>query len=355
MHFQRLDAALGQLNGLGQLVHEPEMLLGPSLTQEALSSSRIEGTQASLSDVLSAESENIRIRDENLRAVANYINAANQGMKLLDTLPVTQRFFSALHETPMSDVTAEEKSPGELRRSPVWIGSPTAKPENAKFVPPHQIHIGELLTDWESFVNEPARMPLVVKCALMHYQFETIHPFLDGNGRIGRLLIAFMLVSEHRLPAPILYISGYFERNRQEYYERLQAVRERGEINEWIQFFCAAVTAQSNDGATRIHSLIEIRERYRREAHGERSALPGLIDLIFHNPVITVGSVQRALGISQPTASNLIHRTEKRGLVKLMGRSGRGGKGRSIATERWRAVASPIDLEAEVVGDFHSS
>ena len=139
---------------------------------------------------------------ENLRAVANYFNAANQGMKLLDTLPVTQRFFSALHETPMSDVTAEEKSPGELRRSPVWIGSPTAKPENAKFVPPHQIHIGELLTDWESFVNEPARMPLVVKCALMHYQFEPIHPFLNGNGRIGRLLIAFMLVSEHRLPAP---------------------------------------------------------------------------------------------------------------------------------------------------------
>lgn len=349
------DAALGQLNGLGQLIREPELLLGPSLTQEALSSSRIEGTQASLSDVLSAESEDILIRDENLREVANYIRATNQGMKLLDTLPVTQRFFSALHETLMSDVRGEEQSPGELRRSPVWIGSPTAKPENAKFVPPHQIHIGDLLTDWESFVNEPVRMPLIVKCALMHYQFETIHPFLDGNGRIGRLLIGFMLVSEHRLPAPILYISGYFERNRQEYYERLQAVLERGEINEWIQFFCAAVTAQSNEGAIRIGSLIEIRERYRREAHGERSALPGLIDLIFHNPVITVRSVQRALRISQPTASSLIHRTEQRGWVKLVSRSGRGGKGRWIATEIWRAVASPIDVEDGVAGDFNSA
>ena len=340
------DLALGQLAGLGQLIREPELLLGPSLAQEALSSSRIEGTQASLSEVLSAESEDSPIRDENLREVTNYLAAARQGMELLDTLPITQRFFCLLHETLMSDVRGEEKMPGELRRSPVWIGSPTARPETAKFVPPHQSHLGDLLADWEKFMNEPVPLPVLVRCALVHYQFETIHPFLDGNGRIGRLLIGFMLVAQERLPAPILYISGYFENHRQEYYERLQAVRERGEIDEWIQYFCTAVTAQANDSATRIRSLVEIRERYRGEVRADRSALPGLVDIVFKNPVITVGSVQRALSVSQPTASALIRKAQQKGWLESMGRWGRGGKERWLAREVWKAVAGPLDLDA---------
>lgn len=340
------DAALGRLAGLGQLVNEPELLLGPSLAQEAVSSSRIEGTQASLSEVLTAETEEAPIRDENLREVDNYLRAAREGMELLEELPISQRFFRQLHLTLMSDVRGEEKSPGELRRSPVWIGSPNARPETAKFVPPHQDHLGDLLADWEKFVNGEQRMPVLVKCALMHYQFETIHPFLDGNGRIGRLLIGFTLVAEGRLPAPILYISGFFESHRQEYYDRLQGVRERGEIDEWVQFFCAAVTAQAGDSAKRITSLVEIRERYRAEVITDRSALPGLIDIIFRNPVVTVGSVQRALAISQPTASSLIRRAEAKGWVSSMGRWGRGGKERWLAREIWTAVASPIDRDA---------
>ena len=340
------DAALGQLAGLGQLIQDPLILLGPSLTQEALSSSRIEGTQASLSDVLSAESDELPIRDENLREVDNYLTAAKQGMALLDTLPISQRFFCRLHETLMTEVRGEEKSPGEIRRSPVWIGSTNAKPETAKFVPPHQMHLGDLLGDWESFVNDPVPMPALVKCALMHYQFETIHPFLDGNGRIGRLLIGFMLVADGRIPAPILYISGYFESHRYEYYDRLQAVRERGEIDEWIQFFCAAIATQANDSARRIRSLVEIRERYRSGSQSERSALPGLIDIIFRNPVITVSSVQRTLKVAQPTAASLIKKAEQRGWVSSMGRWGRGGKQRWLAREVWAAVASPTDQDA---------
>jgi Fic family protein len=339
------DAALGQLAGLGQLIQDPELLLGPALTQEALSSSRIEGTQASLSEVLAAESDDGFPRDENLQEVDNYLAAARQGMELLSSLPISQRFFRALHETLMDSVRGEEKSPGDLRESPVWIGSATARPETAKFVPPHQTHIADLLDDWEVFVNEPPLMPALVRCALMHYQFETIHPFLDGNGRIGRLLIGFMLVSEDRLPAPILYISGYFENHRDEYYQRLQAVRERGELDEWVQFFCTAVAAQARDGSARIRALVEIRERYRREVHGSRSSLPGLIDLIFRNPVITVSSVSRALSLSQPGASNLVRQAAERGWVRSVGRWGRGGKERWIASEIWRAVASPLDVD----------
>lgn len=338
------DFAIGQLTGLSQLIQEPEVLLGPSMAQEALSSSRIEGTQASLSDVLSAETADEPITDENLREVDNYLQAARQGVELLEALPLTQRFFCALHKTLMTDVRGEEKYPGEIRRSPVWIGSTNAKPETAKFIPPHQEHLGDLLADWERFANQRTpSLPVLVKCGLLHYQFETIHPFLDGNGRIGRLMIGFSLMTEGVLPAPILHISGYFERHRQDYYARLQAVRERGEMDEWIEFFLAAITTQANESAARIKSLVDIRERYRKDVYGDRSALPTLIDIIFKNPVVTVSFVKRMLGVSQPTASALLRRAESKGWVRSMGRWGRGGRERWIATEVWAAVASTVD------------
>lgn len=339
----RADISLGRLSGLGQLVQDPELLLGPSMAQEALSSSRIEGTQASLSDVLSAESGGAPIVDENLREVDNYLRAAREGNALLGSLPVTQRLFCATHATLMSDVRGEEKAPGELRRSPVWIGSPNASPESARFIPPHQDHIPELLADWESFVNEDSgTVPVVVKCALMHYQFETIHPFLDGNGRIGRLLIGLMLVNDGVLPAPILHISGFFERHRVEYYERLQAVRERGEIEEWIRFFADGVTEQATESASRITLLVQTRERYRAEVRADRSALAGLVDVIFRNPVVTVGSVQRALDVSQPTASTVLRKAQERGWLVSMGRWGQGGKERWLAREIWDVVHDEV-------------
>lgn len=339
----RADIAIGRLAGLGQLVQEPELLLGPSMAQEALASSRIEGTQASLSDVLSVENDD-EILDDDLREVDNYLRAAREGVDLLADLPITQRFICALHETLMRDVRGDEKSPGELRRSPVWIGSPNARPETARFIPPHHDHLPDTLDDWERFVNGRLdTMSVTVKCALLHYQFETIHPFLDGNGRIGRLLIGFSLMADGILPAPILHISGYFERHRTEYYERLQAVRERGEVDEWVQFFAEAVTVRADDSAERIRKLVEIRERYRLAARTERSALPGLVDVIFKNPVLTVASVRRALGVSQPTASTLLRRAEEYGWVRSLGRAGRGGRERWRADEIWNAVAGSLD------------
>ncbi|PRY67944.1 Fic family protein [Glaciihabitans tibetensis] len=334
----RADLALGRLSGLAMIIDNPALLLGPALAQEALASSRIEGTEASLSEVLSAENEDVPIENENLREVANYLRAIEQGTQLIKSWPLTLRFFCALHETLLTGVRGEEKSPGELRKSPVWIGSPNARPETARFIPPHQDDLGALLADWERFVNDPSGMPTVLRGALMHYQFETIHPFLDGNGRIGRLLIGFELMHDNVLSAPILHISGYFETNRSEYYDRLQAVRERGEIDEWIQFFAAAVEHQANESAGRIRNLLDIRERYRVQVRGERSQVAGLIDVLLENPVVTVTGVVRALGVTQPTGSNLLHRAETLGWVRSAGRWGRGGKERWVASEIWHAV-----------------
>jgi len=165
----RATLALGRLSGLALLINDPELLLGPSMAQEALASSRIEGTQASLSEVLAAEDDDVPIEDDDLREVSTYLDAVDQGINLLGQLPLTQRFFCALHKTLLTGVRGEEKYPGELRRSPVWIGSPDARPETAKFIPPHQDHLGDLIADWERFVNEPSNMPPVLRCALMHY------------------------------------------------------------------------------------------------------------------------------------------------------------------------------------------
>jgi Fic family protein len=340
----RADLALGRLAGLSLLVSEPELLLGPSMAQEALASSRIEGTQASLSDVLSVEYDDLDIEDENLREVDNYLRAAREGMTLLEKLPISQRFICALHETLMTDVRGDEKYPGEIRRSPVWIGSPNARPETAKFIPPHQDLLGALLGDWEKFVNLPGSLPAVVKCALLHYQFETIHPFLDGNGRIGRLLIGFSLIKDGVLSAQILHISGYFEKNREAYYDRLQAVRERGEMDEWIQFFAEAVAVQSATSAFRIQKLINVRERYRRETLNDRSALLAVVDLIFKNPVVTVSALMKTAKVSQPTASAALRKAEAKGWLRSAGRWGRGGKERWIAKEIWSALT--MDLES---------
>jgi Fic family protein len=334
----RADLALGRLSGLALFIDDPALLLGPALAQEALASSRIEGTEASLSEVLSAENEDTPIENENLREVDNYLRAIEQGTELIKTWPLTLRFFCALHETLLSNVRGEEKAPGELRQSPVWIGSPNARPETARFIPPHQDELGALLADWERFVNEPSTMPPVLRGALMHYQFETIHPFLDGNGRIGRLLIGFELMHDKVLSAPILHISGYFETHRNAYYDRLQAVRERGEIDQWVQFFAAAVEQQANESAGRIRTLLDIRERYRAQVRGDRSQVADLIDILLKNPVVTVGAVVSALGVTQPTGSNLLRKAEALGWARAVGRWGRGGKQRWVATEIWQAI-----------------
>lgn len=334
--------ALGKVAGLSLLITNPEVLLAPSMVREALSSSRIEGTQASLSEVLSADSAKLPLANENLREVNNYLKALKQGTELLDSLPITGRLFCHLHKTLMTGVRGEEKYPGEFRRTPVWIGSPGATPGEARFIPPLPYRISELISDLEVFVNNDHNLSPVVRAALMHYQFETIHPFLDGNGRIGRLLISLLLINDSVLASPVLTLSSYFERTRGEYYERLQGVRELGQLDEWIRFFAVGVEAQANETATRIAALLEIQNRYRNQALASRSSIGRMVDLLFSNPVITSARIQEMLEVSQPTAAALIKQAAKLGWLTRTIRSGRGGREYWYAQEIWTVTTDEI-------------
>ncbi|RWR19095.1 Fic family protein [Microbacterium enclense] len=339
------DAALGHLQGLGMLITDPSLLIGPYLRREALASSRIEGTQASLSEVFQAEIDT-DARNDDTAEVHRYLQATHQAYTLAATLPITQRLILQVHETLLAGVRGEEKSPGEFRRSPVWVGRAGATPVSATFVPPLPQHLGDLLADWERFVNDDGRaLPALVQAGLMHYQFETIHPFLDGNGRIGRLLINLLLMERKRLPLPLLYLSNYFETHREEYYERLQAVRERADIEGWLTFFLEAVRAQADDAVDRSRRLISIRERYHSEAIKERSNLPRLVDIIVRNPFVTVKSVQDELEMTNQGTRLLIKNAEKRGWLRSLGTHGRGGRERWFAPAIFEVIDMPMTYE----------
>ncbi len=337
------DASLGRLQGLGTLIREPELLLGPYLTQEAVASSRIEGTQASLSDVLQAEASGAPSSSEDIAEVERYIEATRQGYTLVKDLPLTQRLILQLHKTLLSGVRGQEKLPGEFRRSPVWVGSPTDSPDTALFVPPLPDDLPDLIKDWEVFVNEPDLQPTLIRCGLMHYQFETIHPFLDGNGRIGRLLVNLMLMEEGRLATPLLYMSGYLEMHRREYYARLQDVREQGSIQEWLQFFLTAVRKSADDAVQRAEKLVTLRERYLLEASGSRSNLPALVEMIFTNPFLTVRRVEIRTGLTNQGARNLIKDAAKRGWVNEVGAIGRGGRMYWVASDLYAIIDAPAE------------
>lgn len=337
------DNALGHLQGLGRLIPEPDLLVGPFLTREALASSRIEGTKASLTDVLRAEEVDVDKSDD-IAEVERYLSAIKRGLKLIETLPISQRLLKEVHVALMTGVRGEERQPGEIRWSPVWIGSTT--PSTALFVPPLPEHLAELIADWERFMNEPSRLPLLVRSALMHYQFETIHPFLDGNGRMGRLLIVLQLVAEGRLSAPLLYLSGYLETYRQEYYERLQAVREVGDLQGWIQFFCLAVKAQSDDAVERAGRLVELREGYYKEASTDRSRVSSVIPLVFKNPFITARRVQASIGVTAQGARNLLERAVAYGWLEHMGTLGSSGRHYYAASKVLEVLESPTTYES---------
>ncbi len=341
------DAALGRLAGSGRQLRDPNIFVRPHLMREALASTRIEGTMAELSDVFQADADADTPITADAQEVLNYMNAMEFGLNRArsDELPLIGRVVCEIHGVLMRDVRGEERRPGEFRTGPVWIGSPTDAPETAVFVPPLPNEMLAAWRDWEDFANTDVRMPTLVRCALLHYQFETIHPFRDGNGRLGRLLISFYLSHSGVLPTPLLYLSAYLERNRRQYYERLQAVRERGEIEQWLQFFLTATAVQAEDAVKRAEQLHDLRERYRADLAGSRSRAAEVVDLLFANPIVTVRRVQRALGITNQGARNLIGQLERRGWLQRAGSLPlRGGPKVWIASDVYATVA---DVRAE--------
>src|SRR5712691_10509774 len=277
------DRALGTLQGLGGLLPNPHLLIRPYMRREAVASNRIEGTESTLGEVFSAEAQLELIpKNPDLREVLNYVRALELGLERLNELPVSNRLMREMHAELLRDVRGQERTPGEFRRSPNWIGGRGLN--DAIFVPPPPDQMNGALDDLERYLHEDVPLPVLVRCALIHYQFETIHPFLDGNGRLGRLLIVFFLIQRRVLPAPLLYISSYLEEFRREYYERLQAVRERAEIQEWLQFFLTAVAVQAEDAVVRAEHLHDLREGYRLQLARSRSRAVEVVDLLFVNP-----------------------------------------------------------------------
>jgi cell filamentation protein, protein adenylyltransferase len=331
------EASLGRLAGVGQLVPNPHLLIRPYLLREALSSSRIEGTQASLADVFEAEASD-EPPSADVEEVLNYIDALEWGLGQMDELPLGVRLIREMHRRLLAGVRGRERMPGEFRSTQNWVGASGSTIETARFVPPPPGELPGLLADWERYAHEDAEIPLLVQNALSHYQFETLHPFLDGNGRIGRLLSVFLLVQYGRLPAPLLYLSAYIERDRERYYEALQAVRERGEALPWIELFLTAVRSQATDAVVRAQRIVELRERYRAAAAAiASSSAMTLVDLVCETPIVSSRAVEAGLGVTRPTALRLLRQLEEVGVIEE-GRAGPRGQRRYLARELMAAV-----------------
>lgn len=314
------DRALARLDGAASVLPNPDLFVFMYVRREAVLSSQIEGTQASLNDVLEAEAEIERgERRVPVEEVIRYIDALNHGIRRLETLPVSLRLVRELHKVLMQGVRGGEPSrtPGEFRRTQNWIGG--TSPSTARFVPPPPEELKDALGDWERYVHADARLPDLVHTALLHAQFETIHPFLDGNGRIGRLLISVLLHQRGILQRPLLYLSIFLKEHRDLYYDRLQAIRDKGEWEEWLRFFVEGVREVATEAyqtASRILALRE-RDRARLSELGRRAGTAHqLLDFLFQQPIITVKLATEVLDVTQPTAGSLVNALEEMGLLR---------------------------------------
>lgn len=316
------DAALSELSGLGSLLPNPHLLIAPYVRREAVLSSRIEGTTTDLAELLIDEADAGPSRDpDDVREVRNYVRALEYGIKRLRDLPLSLRLVREIHERLMRGVRGDRATPGEFRRSQNWIGPPRSTPETATYVPPPVDEMTAALDAWERFLHDRDRLPDLIQCALMHEQFEAIHPFLDGNGRVGRLLITLFLIERERLSQPLLYLSAYIEAHRGDYYDLLLGVRTRGDWNSWLIYFLRGVAEIGKEAVERAGRLLGLRERFRKKVMRFPRALR-LLDALMINPYVTVARAQKLLGVSNPTARQAVNRLQDSGLLReITGRS----------------------------------
>jgi Fic family protein len=296
--------------------------MNPFLRREAVLSSRIEGTEASISDLfLFEESANIPSLPPDTREVMNYISALEYGRTRLDALPISTRLMNEIHEVLLTGVRGENKMPGQLRTSQVYIGREGAPIEQARYIPPPAEYVRDLMYDLEQFANDDTiEMPPLVKCAVMHYQFEAIHPYMDGNGRVGRLLIMLQLCADGVMSTPLLYLSAYFERNRDAYYDHLLEVSATGQWEPWLAYFLDGVAEQATDAVRRSRNVRDLQEAYRDLLQGERATANSfrLLDQLFVNPYLTVTSAANVLGVTRAAASRTLQRFTELGILELL-------------------------------------
>ena len=315
----KADRALSELAGATRTLPNPHLFINSFLRREAVLSSRIEGTQASLSDLFFFEAAGEE-KQPDVQEVANYVKALNYGLQRLNELPLSVRLMCEIHERLMTGVRGDESrlTPGEVRRSQNWIGKPGSTLMEATYVPPPVEEMKRCLGELEKYFHVESDLPPLVRLALIHYQFEAIHPFLDGNGRIGRLLITLWLVQEGLLSQPILYLSAFFERNREEYYRLLLAVTQKGVWQEWIEYFLQGVAEQSKDAITRANKVVDLWLSYRQRLQNERQSVSTLklLDEIVAVPVVNYRKAEKILDVTPRAARQNVDKLVEIGLLK---------------------------------------
>ncbi len=315
----RADIALARLDGIGHVMPDINLFIAMYVKKEALLSSQIEGTQASLQDLFVYEDGDAISNVNDVSDVVNYVKALNHGIERLDDLPMSIRLIREIHEILMEGVRGGERKPGEFKKTQNWIGPPGCILKDAIFIPPPPHETMEAMGKLEHYIHGSDVLPVLIDSALIHYQFETIHPFLDGNGRLGRLLITFYLYWKKVLNRPLLYISYYFKRNRQEYYDRLQMVRNTGDYEQWITFFLKGVTETADAAMETAKKILELQRRHRRFLWEKRISSPiavGLLENLFSKPYVSVRDVAEEFEISFQAASTIISQFEKAGILK---------------------------------------
>ena len=316
LELSEADARLSELSGSGKRLPNPHLLIAPYINREAVASSQIEGTQADLADLLLDEATPERTPPaSDVLEVRNYVAALELGVQLLNELPLAGRLVRRLHEVLLRDVRGGSLSPGEFRRSQNWIRG--TGPADAYYVPPPPDRLADCLSDWEKFVNRRDLLPPLVQCAVMHQAFESIHPFLDGNGRIGRLLVTLFLMERGRLSRPLLYLSSYIERTKDDYYDRLQRVRTHGDWTGWVRYFLHGVADSAAAASRHVDDLLDLRDRLRAAPElAAKHRAQNLIDHLFHNPYVTVSRAARLLNVSEPAADRSIKLLESLGVLR---------------------------------------
>ena len=315
----KADMSIARLDGMGHVLPNANLFIAMYVKKEALLSSQIEGTQASLEDLFEFESGEKPDNINDVAEVVNYVKALNYGMERLQEFPMSLRLLKDIHAVLMEGVRGGEKTPGEFKKSQNWIGPAGCTLKDATFVPPPPHEAEKGMGELELYLHKPQQLPILVDCALIHYLFETIHPFLDGNGRLGRLLITYYLHWKGVMEKPLLYLSYFFKKNRQEYYDRLNMVRESGDFEQWIAFFLKGVVVTADSAVDTARQILELQTTHRNLLWQKKISSPlavGILEKLYYTPYVSVNDIAQGFSISYQAASTLVSQLENAGILK---------------------------------------